>query len=411
MLNTRMKHEAGEERRQREADQGERAGDLVEDRIGPGRRIDADRQRDQQRQHLRCADHAERGRQALQDQRIDVHAADEREAPVAVQHGGEPVQVAHRDRIIEAELGAQRGLHRRRDGRIGRQLAERIARRQRQHGEQHDADAEQARDRDEQASDRGSGSPALRGGDCRASGSRDTSPAARRCCCPSRSAARAGSSPTAATLGRVTTGMTTTFLITRSFMAMNSAARLTGLSSLSLCSNSLSYSAFCQRVMLRPWNLLALLATSLDRNCRMNTPGSGCVHRRRVHLEVAGEVRIGVQVGDVRREEHRRGDRLDLDRDAGLLAGLLDDLLGLLARRIDRGLIDRVQLHAVLFPHAVGARLPAGVVQQLDRLVDVELVVGVLRDELVGRVDEVGGVDRRCGRRCTCAPRRDRPAG
>ena len=58
---------------------------------------------------------------------------------------------------------------------------------------------------------------------------------------------------------------------------MNSAARLTGSSSLSLASYSLSYSAFCQRVMLRPCHLFSLLATSLDRNCRMNTPGSGSV--------------------------------------------------------------------------------------------------------------------------------------
>ena len=39
--------QAGEEGRQRKADEGERVGDLVEDRIGPRRGIDADRDRDQ----------------------------------------------------------------------------------------------------------------------------------------------------------------------------------------------------------------------------------------------------------------------------------------------------------------------------------------------------------------------------
>ena len=62
---------------------------------GPRRGVDADRQRDQQRQHLRRADHTERHRQALQDQRVDIHPADEGKAPVAMQHGHEPVQVAH----------------------------------------------------------------------------------------------------------------------------------------------------------------------------------------------------------------------------------------------------------------------------------------------------------------------------
>ncbi len=57
-----------EERRQRKADEGKRVGDLVEDRIGPHRGIDADRQRDRQCQDLRRADHEQRGRDALQDQ-------------------------------------------------------------------------------------------------------------------------------------------------------------------------------------------------------------------------------------------------------------------------------------------------------------------------------------------------------
>ena len=143
--------EAGEEGRQREADEGERAGDLVEERVGPRRRVDADRQRDQQRQDLRGADDEQRRRQALQDQRVDVDAAGEGEAPVALQHGGEPAHVAQVDGVVEAELGAQVRAHLGRHVRVGRELLERVARRQRQHREQHDADPEQARDRDQQA--------------------------------------------------------------------------------------------------------------------------------------------------------------------------------------------------------------------------------------------------------------------
>ncbi len=76
------------------AHEGERVGDLVEGRIGPDPGQDADRQRDQQRQDLRRADHEERRRHAVEDEPADVDAAREREAPVAVGHRGEPVQVA-----------------------------------------------------------------------------------------------------------------------------------------------------------------------------------------------------------------------------------------------------------------------------------------------------------------------------
>ena len=142
--------QAGEEGRQREADKGERVGDLVEDRIGPRRGIDADRDRDRQRQQLRRADHIERRRQALQDQRVDVHPADKGKAPVAVQHRRDPVQVTQVDRIVEAELGPKRGGDFGRHVRIGREFTEGIAGRQRQHDEQHQRNAEQARHRDQE---------------------------------------------------------------------------------------------------------------------------------------------------------------------------------------------------------------------------------------------------------------------
>src|SRR6266704_657550 len=81
----------------------------------------------------------------------------------------------------------------------------------------------------------------------------------------------------AATRGRNTTGMTTTFWMTSSFILMNSAARLTGSSSLSPERKSLSYSSLLQRVMLRPCHLFSLEETSHDVNWFMNSSGSGWV--------------------------------------------------------------------------------------------------------------------------------------
>src|SRR5438445_433883 len=74
-----------------------------------------------------------------------------------------------------------------------------------------------------------------------------------------------------------TAGITTMFWMTRSFILTNSAARLTGSSSVSAARNSLSYSSLRQRVMLRPWNLLSLVETSHDVNWFMKVSGSGWV--------------------------------------------------------------------------------------------------------------------------------------
>src|SRR5882762_1140883 len=70
----------------------------------------------------------------------------------------------------------------------------------------------------------------------------------------------------AATRGRNTTGMTTTFWITRSFILTNSAARLTGSISVSAAFHVLSYSSLRQRVLFVSANLLSLAATSQDVN-------------------------------------------------------------------------------------------------------------------------------------------------
>ena len=90
-----------------------RVGDLVEQRIGPGGGVDADRDRDQQRQQLRRADHIERGRQALQDQRVHVHPADKGKAPVALQpspraSAGSADRSDHRGRTWPAARGPLR---------------------------------------------------------------------------------------------------------------------------------------------------------------------------------------------------------------------------------------------------------------------------------------------------------------
>src|SRR6266702_6518840 len=114
--------------------------------------------------------------------------------------------------------------------------------------------------------------------------------------------------------------------------------------------------------------------------------------RRVVHLHVAIEFRVGVGVADVRREEHRCGDRLELDVDAGALAGLLDDGLRLLAWRVDRCLEHEFELPAALLADAVRAHLPAGLVEDPVRLLDVEFVGQLARLELRGLVDEA----RRC---------------
>jgi hypothetical protein len=71
------------------------------------------------------------------------------------------------------------------------------------------------------------------------------------------------------------------------------------------------------------------------------------------------------------------------------LGGLLDDRLSLLARLVDRSLVDEPQLLAVLLPDAVGTLLPARLLQDVDGLVDVELVLGVFRPKAFRVVDEV----------------------
>ena len=144
---------ASEEGRQRKTDEGQGAGNAVEPRIGLGSGQDAHRQGHQHGQQLRQPDHHQGHRHALQDQLIDIDAADEAEAPVALEHAAQPAQVALPDRVVQAELHAQGHAHLGRHRRVVGQVLERVARCQRQHREEHDADAQQAGQRDQQAAE------------------------------------------------------------------------------------------------------------------------------------------------------------------------------------------------------------------------------------------------------------------
>ena len=193
-------------------------------------------------------------------------------------------------------------------------------------------------------------------------------------------------------------------------MRMNRAARLTGSSSPSAARKVLSYSSLrpARDVAALP---LVLLGGDLPGGELVHERlGIGLRHGRRVHLDVAVELRVGVGIGDVGGEEHRCRDRLELHVDAGLLAGLLDDRLVLLPRRIDGRLEDELELLAVLGPDAVGPLLPAGSLQDLVRLLDVELPLRVLRAEALGVVEEVAGGDAGAAVDAGPPPTCDRPA-
>src|SRR5215469_6912669 len=117
-------------------------------------------------------------------------------------------------------------------------------------------------------------------------------------------------------------------------------------------------------------------------------------NRRRadsIHLDICVELPRGIRICRIGREIDRRRHRLELNIDPGLLAGLLDDRLSFLARRIDRSLENEFELFAVLGGDAVGAALPAGLIQQLVRLVDIELPFGVLRNKPLRVVEKIAG--------------------
>ena len=105
-------------------------------------------------------------------------------------------------------------------------------------------------------------------------------------------------------------------------------------------------------------------------------------------------MRIGIRVGGIGREEYRSHDRFEFDLDARLLAGLLDDRLRLLARRVDGSLEDELQRLAVLGANAVATLFPAGSFQDLVGFLDVEFEFGLFRPVTFRVVQEVGRGDR-----------------
>jgi hypothetical protein len=113
------------------------------------------------------------------------------------------------------------------------------------------------------------------------------------------------------------------------------------------------------------------------------------VHRHVVHLQIGVEVRVGVGVGRVGREEHRSDHRLELELDAGARARLLDDGLRLLAGRVDRRLVDEPQPPAILAADTVASASPAVRVQNLVGAIDAELPARVPGVKARWRVQEV----------------------
>src|SRR6202040_2007184 len=158
-----------------------------------------------------------------------------------LEHRGEPAQVAHRDRIVEAELGTEVHAYLRRHVGIGGELLEGVTGGEREDREQDQADPREDGEHDQQAPQHVPGH--LSG----ATGARGPVEGRPR---PGSYASlyqyarfqKSESQPlrtslslalTAATLGRHATGIATTFLITRSFIWMKRAARFTGSSSVS----------------------------------------------------------------------------------------------------------------------------------------------------------------------------------
>src|SRR6266581_6081099 len=215
----------------------------------------------------------------------DLDAAHEGEAPVAAQHRGEPARVADRQRIVEAELRPEVDPHLGGDIGVGGELLEGIARRQRQDREENEADTEQHGDQDQESAYQV----------LRHRGQEPAEPRRSRASRPScayaldqyGTAQKSESQPLwttsrirfeiAATRGRNTTGMITTFWMTRSFSFTKSAARLTGSISASAAFQVRSYSSLRQRVGLRPDHLFSLEATSHEVNWSMKRCGSGWV--------------------------------------------------------------------------------------------------------------------------------------
>ncbi len=119
------------------------------------------------------------------------------------------------------------------------------------------------------------------------------------------------------------------------------------------------------------------------------------IGRIREHLDVGIEVCGRIRIAWIAGEEDASIDRFDLRLDADLFPVLFDNILRLLADRIDGRLEEQMQAHAVLLAHAVGAARPASLVEQLTGAVGVVLAGvearRILRDQRRWRGQQVAG--------------------
>ena len=141
----------GEEGGQGEADEAQPGEDVVEPGVLFGGGDDAERDRDQHRHHVGQPDHPERGRDAEHDQLRGRDPAGERVAPIALDVGRQPLEVAHVDRLIQAELLPNVLTDLDRNVRALGEVRERVAGRERQDGEDHEADHQDRRNGDQDA--------------------------------------------------------------------------------------------------------------------------------------------------------------------------------------------------------------------------------------------------------------------
>ena len=122
-------------------------------RVRPRRRVDADRQGDRSASTCEAPITASvTGTRCQISLSTSTRLMNEKPQSPCIM-AQQPAEVALPDRVVEAELHAQVGLHLGRHVGVERHLRERVARREREHREQHDADAEQARQGDQQSAE------------------------------------------------------------------------------------------------------------------------------------------------------------------------------------------------------------------------------------------------------------------
>ena len=164
-------------------------------------------------------------------------------------------------------------------------------------------------------------------------------------------------------------------------------------------------------VRLRPCHLFAFDAISHEQNWFMKNRGSGVLPML-IHLR--GRRRTWCSCPGSPTSDEKYTDAMTALSSSSMPAFWQACLMicwRLLARRVDRGLEDELELLAVLRADAVGAALPAGGFQDPVRLVDVEFPLRVRRPKLLRVVEEVARRRCRRGRRRTPGSTRDRPAG